>query len=181
MLNAKVKVHTVSQACDADLAQVQCGCHTNIEGTLGNVISTVGHSNSKRALETQIWSHFVSPEVQVTKHAYRSVPLHVHICKCCSHRTCCTGVYFTVCVLSWLLMISKSLTASALVGPLKLQSRLAFPAPLVLTVKWVGLFNSTPEGKRKSMRVRRPSMSMMFGSCFIKVWLRNVGSWENLN
>lgn len=147
-------MRTVSQACDADLAQVQCGCHTNIEGTLGNVISTVGHSNSKRALETQMWSYFVGPEVKL-----KSRNMHITVCLCMfiyacafAHRTCCTGVYFTVCVLSWLLMISKSLTASALVGPLKLQSRLAFPAPLVLTVKWVGLFNSTPEGKRKSSR-----------------------------
>lgn len=62
--------------------------------------------------------------------------------------TCCTGVYLTVCVLSWLFMTSKSLTASALVGPLKLQSRLAFPAPLVVTVKWVGLFSSTPGGRK---------------------------------
>ena len=77
----------------------------------------------------------------------------VYVSKCVSawfsHSTCCTGVYFTVCVLSWLLMISKSLTASPLAGPLKLQSRLAFPAPLVLTVKWVGLFNSTPERERE--------------------------------
>lgn len=70
------------------------------------------------------------------------------------HLTCCTGVYFTVCVLSWLLMISKSLTASALAGPLKLQSKLAFPAPLVLTVKWVGLFSSTPEGEERWDRER---------------------------
>lgn len=59
--------------------------------------------------------------------------------------TCCTGVYLTVCVLSWLLIISKSFTASPLIGLLKLQSRFAFPAPLVLTVKYVGLFSSTPE------------------------------------
>lgn len=78
--------------------------------------------------------------------------LQAGMCECFSHRTCCTGVYFTVCVLSWLLMISKSLTASPLVGPLKLQSRFAFPAPFVLTVKWVGLFNSTPEKERNQVK-----------------------------
>lgn len=44
------KVRTVSQACDVDLAEVQCGCHGNIEGALGNVISTVSHSNSQWTL-----------------------------------------------------------------------------------------------------------------------------------
>lgn len=43
-------VRTVSQACDVDLAEIHCGCHSNIKGALGNVISTIGHSNSKRTL-----------------------------------------------------------------------------------------------------------------------------------
>lgn len=44
------EVRTVSQAADVDLAEVQRGRHGNAEGALGNVISTVGHSNSQRAL-----------------------------------------------------------------------------------------------------------------------------------
>lgn len=44
------KVHTVSQARDVDLAEVQGGRHCNVERALGNVISTVGHSNSQRTL-----------------------------------------------------------------------------------------------------------------------------------
>lgn len=64
--------------------------------------------------------------------------------------TCCTGVYLTVYVLSWLLIISKSRTASPLLGPVNCASSLALPAPLVFTVKWVGLFSSTPkEDKRE--------------------------------
>lgn len=47
------EVHTVSQASNVDLAKVQCGCHSNIEGTLRNVISTIGDSNSQRTLEQE--------------------------------------------------------------------------------------------------------------------------------
>ncbi len=47
------KVRTVSKACDVDLAEVHCGCHSNVEGALGNVISTVRHSNSKRTLSQE--------------------------------------------------------------------------------------------------------------------------------
>ena len=54
MFNKRLKgdriVRTVSQACDVDLVEIHCGCHRNIKGALGNVISTVGHSNSKRTL-----------------------------------------------------------------------------------------------------------------------------------
>lgn len=48
-----LKVRTVSQACDVDLAEVHCRCHSDVEGALGNVISTVGHSNSQRTLEQE--------------------------------------------------------------------------------------------------------------------------------
>lgn len=53
MPNVAIEVRTVSQACDADLAQVDGRCHSNIEGALGDVISTIGHGNSKRTLETR--------------------------------------------------------------------------------------------------------------------------------
>lgn len=90
------------------------------------------------------------------------------------HLTCCTGVYFTVCVLSWLLMISKSLTASALVGPLKLQSKLAFPAPLVLTVKWVGLFSSTPEGEERRRRERELPQGDSRSNLHVLAWRKVI-------
>lgn len=48
--NDDSKVRTVSQACNVDLAEVQGWCHSNVEGALGNVISTVGHSNSQGTL-----------------------------------------------------------------------------------------------------------------------------------
>lgn len=48
------KVRTASQACDVDLAEVQCGRHSNIERTLGNIIATIGHSNSQRTLKQEM-------------------------------------------------------------------------------------------------------------------------------
>lgn len=47
------EVHTVSQAGDADLAEVHCGCHSNVEGTLRNVISSIGHSNAQGTLRQE--------------------------------------------------------------------------------------------------------------------------------
>lgn len=47
------QVHTVSQAGHVDLAEVQCGRHADAERALGNVISTVGHSNSQWTLSQQ--------------------------------------------------------------------------------------------------------------------------------
>lgn len=58
MLHAAIEVRTISQARHADLAQVHCWCHSNIEGALGDVISTVGHSKSKRTLETRNRTRF---------------------------------------------------------------------------------------------------------------------------
>lgn len=46
-------LRTVSQARDADLAQVHCGRHGNTEWTFGNMIAAVGHSNAKRTLKTK--------------------------------------------------------------------------------------------------------------------------------
>lgn len=46
-------LRTVSQACDADLAQVYCGRHGDTEWAFGNVIPTVGHSNTKRTLRRE--------------------------------------------------------------------------------------------------------------------------------
>ena len=44
------EVRTVPQAGDVDLAEVQCGGHSHVEGALGNVISAIGHGDSQRTL-----------------------------------------------------------------------------------------------------------------------------------
>lgn len=112
---------TLAQACHADLAQVRRGRHGNTEGAFGNQIPPIGDSDSKRTLRGR---------------AGAPLALAARLSWACGRgHTCCRGVYLTVCVLSWLLISSTSFTASALLGPLKLQSSFAFPAPLVLTVK----------------------------------------------
>lgn len=76
---------TVSQAADADLAQVQRRHHGNTEGAFWDVIPPVGHSHAKRTLRTR------GPTLVTLQPLLADLWIQIQV-SC----TCCTGVYLTV-------------------------------------------------------------------------------------